>query len=1088
MAATKDFFISRAGPDKEVAAWIAQELQKAGFSFVIQDRDFRIGALFPRSMEKAFVNCRTMIALLSPAYLESDHCLNEWHVAYALDVEAPGRLLPVRIAAGALPPLAHAMNYINLVDMDAVAAKAAKLHTGVIAFRQGGKLPDVIEPDTRPKTNSTFATCHFSGREDEMSAIHATLWAEGDKHPKVVVLHGLPGVGKSTVAREYARRHMHRYCGAWLVRSETETTLLADLADLAPALNAGLRVRDVQAAAHAAINEAQTLARQTGKPFLFVFDNIEGPKDLPDWTVGEGLHRVVSSRYGNWAKAVKAIEIESLPQDAARALLLESSDRKPGRGLDELLKCLDGLPLAIAQAGAYLRENPSETFATYAAQHQKRMGESPDDWPKDQQLVAATFKPSIEQAATKAPEAPALLRRASFFAPENIPLVLLSEHPEGEETRKAADALLRYSLWRRGEDGTTFDPTRSVHRLLQSIMHGGISENERHAEAMACADRLAAIFDLSPEDPRNWPTVKPLSSHAAALSEKTPDAAARPNLARVLNAAGVYFIERADYASAEPVLRRALDIDRRHNGDDHPSVASDLVSLGRFLTMTDRFEEAEEMLRRALAIDEKHLGVDHPSVARDLFHLGRLHHEADRFEDADKAFRRALEIDEKAHGPEHPEVCRDLIYLGKLLQDHDRFQDAEIVLRRAIEIDERQNDPDHPYIARDLMCYAELLQKVGRMHDAEPLMRRALAIDEGRHGDSHPFVARDLVSLGRLLWDDDRYDEAEPPLRRALDIDERIQGPEHTDVARDLICLARVLRSQDKLAEAEPMMRRALAIDEKRLGERHTDVARDLIALAKLLAHSDRFAEAEPLMKRALAIDESRQGRGHTDVARDLASLADLLLKTGRAREAEPLARRALAIDEARYGAAADDVARDLHLLGRVLMAMRRFADAEQALRRAVSIDQRLHTHAHADLSRDLDALAEILVETGALEEAEQSAKRAVEIGEKVQGADHTDVARNLLTLAQALQRRGRRKDAEASAVRAVDILAAKNHPDVQAARAQLDAIRRGARITRLGVAHRPRRQAPPATQASGLATAFNFIFGVRPPPGRPLH
>ena len=76
-------------------------------------------------------------------------------------------------------------------------------------------------------------------------------------------------------------------------------------------------------------------------------------------------------------------------------------------------------------------------------------------------------------------------------------------------------------------------------------------------------------------------------------------------------------------AEAEPLYRRALAIDERSYGPDHPDVAIRLNNLAELLQATNRLAEAEPLDRRALAIDERSYGPDHPDVAIDLNNLAR---------------------------------------------------------------------------------------------------------------------------------------------------------------------------------------------------------------------------------------------------------------------------------------------------------------------------------------------------------------------------------------------------------------------------------------------------------------------------------
>jgi Tetratricopeptide repeat len=71
-------------------------------------------------------------------------------------------------------------------------------------------------------------------------------------------------------------------------------------------------------------------------------------------------------------------------------------------------------------------------------------------------------------------------------------------------------------------------------------------------------------------------------------------------------------------------MRRALAIDEKSFGPNHPDVALNLNNLASLLRATDRLTEAEELMRRTLAIDEKSFGPYHRSVARDLTNLAGL--------------------------------------------------------------------------------------------------------------------------------------------------------------------------------------------------------------------------------------------------------------------------------------------------------------------------------------------------------------------------------------------------------------------------------------------------------------------------------
>ena len=72
-------------------------------------------------------------------------------------------------------------------------------------------------------------------------------------------------------------------------------------------------------------------------------------------------------------------------------------------------------------------------------------------------------------------------------------------------------------------------------------------------------------------------------------------------------------------------------------------MARDLNNLGQLLKATNRLGEAEPLMRRALEIDEASFGGQHPAVAIRLNNLGQLLKATNRLGEAEPLMRRALE-------------------------------------------------------------------------------------------------------------------------------------------------------------------------------------------------------------------------------------------------------------------------------------------------------------------------------------------------------------------------------------------------------------------------------------------------------------
>ena len=313
----------------------------------------------------------------------------------------------------------------------------------------------------------------------------------------------------------------------------------------------------------------------------------------------------------------------------------------------------------------------------------------------------------------------------------------------------------------------------------------------------------------------------------------------------------------ARWDESEAQKREALVEAEVHANEELVAMASN--DLGLLLTDTNRFKEAEPLLRRALEINMAFFGERHPAVARGLNNLGRLLKDTNRLEETEPLLRRALEIDTASFGEHHPNVARDLNNLGVILQITNRIEEAEALLRRALEMSTASLGEHHPDVATGLGNLASLLQDTNRIDEAEALLRRALEIDTASLGEHHPTVAIGLNNLAQLLQANNRLEEAEPLLRRALEIDTASFGEHHPDVATGLYNLGKLLQATNRFEEAEPLLRRVLEIDTASYGEHHPTVAKSLNNLGRLLQATNRLEEAESLMRRAQEIGSGKR-------------------------------------------------------------------------------------------------------------------------------------------------------------------------------------------------------------------------------------
>jgi hypothetical protein len=236
-------------------------------------------------------------------------------------------------------------------------------------------------------------------------------------------------VGKTALAVEYAYRYRSQFDTVWWVRAEQPTTLISDLTDLAVALRlsgAG------QADQHLALLAVRRWLDSNDR-WLLVLDNTQAPDTptglevplarlvdlLPQVPHGQVL---VTSRDASWEDHASLAELEVFTSEEAVAFLLARSGSSDEAAATEIAGLLGWLPLALEQAGAYVRETrlplagyldrlrqfPSLTLAR---------GHPRDRNPAD--TVASTWQVSLDYVRS-VPGAASLLEVCAFLGPEGV--------------------------------------------------------------------------------------------------------------------------------------------------------------------------------------------------------------------------------------------------------------------------------------------------------------------------------------------------------------------------------------------------------------------------------------------------------------------------------------------------------------------------------------------------------------------------------------------------------------------------------------------------------------------------------------------
>lgn len=862
---------------------------------------------------------------------------------------------------------------------------------GTPSEKHGGAAPVASSTEAQPPAPTARApiwslpfrrNAFFTGRAEVLQALHTAFYATASGPGQALALCGLGGVGKTQTAIEYAYRYREDYQVVCWVRAETSELLIADFTSLADTLGLPEKKDQNQSRIVAAVK--RWLSQQHN--WLLVLDNVEDLRVVSDF-LPETIsgHLLLTTRIQSTGQVAQQIRLDKLSQEEGilfllrRAKLLASTvlpeDLPHDRWLvaRDVTLTMDGLPLALDQAAAYIEETGCG-LRGYLERYQQRritlLRRRGGLLPEHPESVVATWSLSFEKIERRCPAAAELLYLCAFLHPDALAehilttgasdltpgLHLLATDPI--ELDEAIGVLTTFSLLRRDPDRRTL----SLHRLLQVVLREQMSEQTRRL----WAERAVQVVERAFPEVRftTWHECQLCLPHALVCADLIDLPGLQlPEGVSLLNKTGAYLRERAQYTEAERLLERALAICEQTQAPDSLLLARSLNHLGLLAQYQGKYTRSEALLQRALSIYQQIWGPEHLEVAQCLSDQAENYRVQARHAEMETLVQQALAIRERTLGANHPDVAQCLRQLAALYHGQGKYAQAEALYQRALAICQQAWGPEHIDVAANLNNLASLYDSLGRYAEAEPLYQQALDFCEKQLGAQHIYTAISLYNLGETYRAQGEYTRAEQLHQRALSIREQTLGPGHPHVGKSLNLLAEISLTRQHYAAAEAQASRALEIWQQELGEDHHYIAIGLDTLARVRRAQQRLPEAETLARRAAQIFQRLWG-DDSHVASSFNTLAEICLDQQAYARAEDLLLDALAIQERLLGPAHPHTARSLHNLGVVCLTRADNSRAEGYLARALAIRRHALRPQHVDLIASHEQYAELLRHT----------------------------------------------------------------------------------------------------------------------------
>ncbi|KAH8588539.1 hypothetical protein B0O99DRAFT_582895 [Bisporella sp. PMI_857] len=813
---------------------------------------------------------------------------------------------------------------------------------------------------------------HFVAREDELREIHKALSGDGSRH--TVILHGLGGIGKTQLAIAYAKRHKGNYSAIFWLNIKDEDSLKQSFVTAAKQIlrehpsASRLTSVDMKGDLTEVIDGVKAwLSLSNNTRWLVIYDNYDNPKSArnADPTVVDIRHFLPESHQGSVIITTRSSEVKigrCLPitklqnvQDSLKILSNTSGREALENNADavRLVEKLDGLPLALATAGAYLNQ-VAMSFLDYLHHYKdswaKLQKTSPELSSYEDRTLYSTWQISIDHVERRNVLSARLLRFWAYFGNQDLWFELL-RHGDSKNLdwlrELTKDELSFHEAMRVLSDHGLVEAHKPSLELVESrgySIHGCVHSWTVHVlnkewdyNLAKVAVQSVALHTYEGQADRPWMTERRLLQHAArCFYIILKDLLVDDDMDWVYFNFGLLYANQGKLALAEQMYERALRGYEKALGAEHTSTLDTVNNLGNLYKNQGKLALAEQMYERALRGKEKAFGAEHTSTLQTVNNLGALYADQGKLALAEQMYERALRGKEKAFGAEHMSTLDTVNNLGILYADQGKLALAEQMYERALRGKEKAFGAEYMSTLDTVNNLGNLYKNQGKLALAEQMYERALRGKEKAFGAEHTSTLDTVNNLGNLYKNQGKLALAEQMYERALRGYEKALSAEHTSTLQTVNNLGILYADQGKLALAEQMYERALRGKEKALGAEHTSTLQTVNNLGALYADQGKLALAEQMYERALRGKEKAFGAEHTSTLDTVNNLGILYADQGKLALAEQMYERALRGKEKAFGAEHTSTLDTVNNLGILYADQGKLALAEQMYERAL--------------------------------------------------------------------------------------------------------------------------------------------------------
>ncbi|RFU77487.1 hypothetical protein TARUN_4701 [Trichoderma arundinaceum] len=641
-------------------------------------------------------------------------------------------------------------------------------------------------------------------------------------------LWGLGGSGKTQIALDYAyRRCNDDQCSVFWVHADSEATFTSDYKTIGKELGVDESLEGPY------LLDAVRSRIEGQSRWVLILDNADDLKLFGPAPTGgtrgmnEGLFRHIprgsqgtilwTSRdahiAGTLVSSRRGIKVASMTRDEAKALLATAMGEESvaeETGVDQLLEELQWLPLAVSQAGAYIRQT-SMTIKKYLDELFQGASRwdllKMDDYdrhrrPEVPNSVLETWSISTKRIREESELSYRILHVAAYLDSQEIPRELMVaagqyRGSDGNGDKQATELDLRHAFTRlidfsflstrRAEDGRQ---TYEMHKLVQEAVRYGLWA--QGAEEAALGKATAQESGLGNKEAyysKKYDEAEPLAKLALGRLQEVLGERHQETMAGVA-ILGLIYRAQGRLNEAETLQKQALDLQQKMLGERHPNTISYMLNIAGTYQAQGRQDEAKSISKKALDLLQETLGEKHPATAITIAELGALCCAQGQLNEGEALTKQALDLHQEVLGGRRSDTIMAMKQLARIYQAQGRHDEAKDISTEILHFQQEMTVKKHFHTILKMTIFGLIGTPKDQYNERGGIILKFLGLMQEWLGEKHPSNLTIMELLAKYYYRC-RYDESKELMVKALKLRQEVLGENHPDTIKTMARIAK---------------------------------------------------------------------------------------------------------------------------------------------------------------------------------------------------------------------------------------------------------------------------------------------------------